>query len=68
MSQYSPISPVFPTVYMKFNTEQNVLVCCHILYIVYVLAMRDESTMVNRKKIQILYYCFTSQYMIQQSI
>ena len=31
-----------------------------------VLAMRNESTMVNSKKI--LYYCFTLQCMIQLSI
>ena len=38
---------------MKFNTVQNV--CCRILqYIVF--AMRNESTIVNSKKIQILYY------------
>ena len=34
---------------MKFNTEQSV----H--YIVF--AMKNESTMVNSKKIQMLYYC-----------
>ena len=33
-----------------------------------VFATRNESTMVNRKKIQILYYCLTLQCMIQQSI
>ena len=34
-------------------------------YIVFV--MGNESTMVNSKKIQILYYCFTLQYMIYLS-
>ena len=33
-----------------------------------VFAMRNEFTMVNNKKIQILYCCFTLQYIIQLSI
>ena len=33
-----------------------------------VFAMRNESTMVNNTKIQILYYCFTLQYTIRLSI
>ena len=33
-----------------------------------VFAMRNEYTMVNNKKIQILYYCFTLQFMIKLSI
>ena len=36
-----------------------------VYYIVF--AMRNESTMVNSKKIQILHYCFTLQCMIQLS-
>ena len=37
-----------------------------VYYIVF--AMRNESTMVNSKKIQILYNCLTLQCMIQRSI
>ena len=37
-----------------------------VYYIVF--AMRNESTIVNNTKIQILYYCFTLQYMIQLPI
>ena len=33
-----------------------------------VFAMKNESTMVNSKKIQILYYCLTLQCTIQKSI
>ena len=33
-----------------------------------VFAIRNESTMVNSKKIQIVYFCLTLQCMIQQSI
>ena len=37
-----------------------------VYYIVF--AMGNESTIVNSKKIQILYYCLSLQCMIQQSI
>ena len=37
-----------------------------VYYIVF--TTRNESIMVNSKKIQILYYCFTLQCMIQQTI
>ena len=37
-----------------------------VYYIVF--AMRNESTIVNSKKIQILYYSLSLQCMIQQSI
>ena len=37
-----------------------------VYYIVF--AMRNESTIVNSKKIKILYYCLSLQCMIQQSI
>ena len=33
-----------------------------------VFAMGNESRLVNSKKIKILYYCFTLECMIQQSI
>ena len=36
--------------------------CVAAYYIVF--AMRNKSTIVNSKNIQILYYCFTSQCMI----
>ena len=45
-------------------TVQNV--CCRVNYTVF--AMRNQSTMVNSKNIQILYNCFTLQCMTQQSI
>ena len=37
-----------------------------VYYIVF--TTRNESIMVNSKQIQILYYCFTLQCMIQQSV
>ena len=40
--------------------------CIVVYYIVF--AMKNEFTMVNNKKIQIMYYCFTLQCMIQLSI
>ena len=40
----------------------------HVVVYYIVFAMRNESTMVNSEKIQILYYCLTLQCMIQQSI
>ena len=33
-----------------------------------VCAMRNENSMVNSKNIQILFYCFSLQYMIELSI
>ena len=40
----------------------------HVVVYYIVFAMKNESTMVNSKQIQILYYCLTLQCMIQQSI
>ena len=63
---------------MKFNTmyisipvyEEERLLSCRMYVVVYyiVFAMGNESTIVNSKKIQILYYCLSLQCMIQQSI
>ena len=50
--------------FIQKMTVQNVYIVVY--YIVF--TMRNKSTMVNSKKIQILYYCLTLQYMIQQSI
>ena len=48
----------------KDNSRAECMLSC----ITFVFAMGNESTIVNSKKIQILYYCLSLQCMIQQSI
>ena len=52
---------------MHFYSEDDGAECIYIVVYYIVFAMRNESTMVNSKKIQILFYCLTLQCMIQQS-